>query len=410
MESLAPALSGLKIRASYGSLGNQNISTYGYLPTMKVCNSGWIYNSLVPKTEEAPGMVRATYTWEEVETVNGGLDFGFMNNRLTGSFDIYQRNTTGMLGPVEEFPAVAGATAPMQNSADLKTNGWELSMNWRDKIDKVSYNIGFNLYDSRTKVTKYKNDSGIFYDRMRNVTVKMRIGEIWGYVTDGFYTAGDFDVNGALKEGIVRINGVTSHEGDIKYKNLRDGENSINVIDTGDNTADNPGDRKIIGNSHARYQYGINGSVSWNGFDFSFLLNGTGKRDAWIGGDITFPMASQYGTSYKHQVGKVWTPENKENAFYGRIYENAGGSQGANQRISDKFLYNAAYLRVKNMTLSYTIPQNFMRPIQIQNLKVFVSGENLFTFDHLPKGIDPEILSWTYPYSRTISFGINLNL
>lgn len=414
MENYSRDVSTLKLRASYGVLGNQNISAYSYYPTMNVVNAPWIYEGNVPKTLEAPGMVRANFTWEKVESINGGFDFGFLNNRLSGSFDVYRRNTIGMLGPSVELPSVAGATAPLQNAADLKSVGWELSLSWKDRIDKVNYGIGFNLYDSRSYITRYKNDTGLFYDRNEAQSAKryrkgMEIGEIWGYIADGFYTADDFLENGSLKDGVVRINGVTSHVGDIKYKNLRDDENSVNVIDTGDGTVNNPGDRTIIGNSNARFQFGANGFVNWKGIDFSFILQGVGKRDAWIGGDITFPMASQYGTVYKHQVGKIWTEDNT-NAYYGRIYENAGSSQSANQRISDKFLYNAAYLRVKNITLSYTIPDRYLRNIYIKNLKLFVSGENLFTFDHLPTGIDPENLNWNYPYSRTISFGINLNL
>lgn len=414
MENYSRNVSTLKLRASYGVLGNQNISAYSYYPTMNVVNAPWIYEGNVPKTLEAPGMVRANFTWEKVESINGGFDFGFLNNRLSGSFDVYRRNTIGMLGPSVELPSVAGATAPLQNAADLKSVGWELSLSWKDRIDKVNYGIGFNLYDSRSYITRYKNDTGLFYDRNEAQSAKryrkgMEIGEIWGYIADGFYTADDFLENGSLKDGVVRINGVTSHVGDIKYKNLRDDENSVNVIDTGDGTVNNPGDRTIIGNSNARFQFGANGFVNWKGIDFSFILQGVGKRDAWIGGDITFPMASQYGTVYKHQVGKIWTEDNT-NAYYGRIYENAGSSQSANQRISDKFLYNAAYLRVKNITLSYTIPDRYLRNIYIKNLKLFVSGENLFTFDHLPTGIDPENLNWNYPYSRTISFGINLNL
>lgn len=414
MEKTSSFLSALKLRGSFGTLGNQNIDAYSYFPTMNVVNAPWIYSNNVPKTLEAPGMVRANFTWEKVESVNGGLDFGFLNNRLTGTFDIYRRNTIGMLGPSEEFPSVAGAKAPLQNAADLKSKGWELSLSWRDRIGKVDYGVTLNLYDSRSYITRYKNDTGLFYDRNdaqdgKRYRAGMEIGEIWGYVTDGFYTTDDFMENGALKEGVVRINGVTSHVGDIKYKNLRDDENSINVIDTGDSTVDNPGDKKIIGNSSARFQYGINGYANWNGFGLSFILQGIGKRDAWIGGDITFPMSGQYSTVYKHQLGKIWTEDNP-NAFYGRIYENAGSSQGANQRISDKFLYNAAYLRVKNITFSYTVPDKYLRAIYLRNLKAFVSGENLFTFDHLPTGIDPENLGWNYPYSRTISFGINFNL
>lgn len=414
MEKASSFLSALKLRGSYGTLGNQNIDAYSYYPTMEIENAAWLFGGNVPKTLKAPGMVRANFTWEKVESINGGVDFGVLSNRLTGTFDIYRRNTIGMLGPSEEFPAVAGAKAPLQNAADLKTKGWELSVSWRDRVGKVDYGLTFNLYDSRSYITRYKNETGLFYERNeaqddKRYRVGMEIGEIWGYVTDGFYTADDFTETGALKEGVVQINGVTSHAGDIKYKNLLDDDKSVNVIDTGDNTAENPGDRKIIGNSRARLQYALNGYANWKGFGFSFILQGVGKRDAWIGNDITFPMAGQYSTVYTHQVGQIWTEDNP-NAFYGRIYENAGSSQEANQRISDKFLYNAAYLRVKNITLSYTIPDRLLRPVYLKNLKAFVSAENLITFDHLPAGIDPENLGWKYPFSRTISFGINFNL
>ena len=407
MEKANSVLSTLKIRASYGNLGNQNIQPYSYLPTMNIFDAPWISGDIRPKTVSAPGMVRANFTWEKVESINGGIDFGFLNNQLTGSFDIYRRNTKGMLGPSEELPLVAGAGAPLQNAADLKSVGWELSMNWKDVIGAVSYELGFNLYDSRSHITKYKNDTGLIQNNLYRKG--MEIGEIWGFITDGFYTADDFDENGVLKEGVVSIRGVNSHEGDIKYKNLKDDENSVNVIDEGNHTEKNPGDRVIIGNNRPRFQYGINGNLKWKGLSFSFLLQGVGKCDAWIGGPITFPMPDQWNTVYQHQVGKIWTKDNP-NAFYGRIYENAGSSQSANQRVSDKFLYNANYLRVKNLTFSYTFPRQWMQAMKIQNLTAFVSGENLFTFDHLPKGVDPENLNWSYPYSKTISFGINFNL
>lgn len=411
MKQAGRVLSTLKLRGSYGTLGNQNINNYGYMPTMEAVRADWLMSGTQPRTLNAPGMVRANYTWEKVTTVNGGLDFGFLNNKLTGVFEIYRRNTIGMLGPGEDLPGVAGATAPLQNAADMKTNGWEVSLHWRDRIGYVNYGVGFNLYDSRSVITKYKNDNKTLTtaDDSDLYYTGKKIGEIWGYLTDGFYTADDFEANGALKKGVVSINGVTSHPGDIKYKNLRDDETHTNQISSGENTYDNPGDKTVIGNSRPRMQYGANGFVDWKGFNFSFILQGVGKCDAWIGGAITFPMSSQYGTVYKHQVGKIWT-ENNPGAFYGRIYENAGSSQEANQYKSDKFLYNAAYLRVKNITLSYTVPQKFTQRFALKAVKLFVSGEDLFTFDHLPSGVDPEDIKWTYPHSKTYSFGINLTL
>lgn len=399
--------SNLKLRGSYGVLGNQNVGNYGYYASMNVVDANWIFNGNIPKTEVDPAMIRATYTWEKVKTINGGIDFGLLKNRLTGSLDMYRRITTGMLGPSEEFPAVAGAVAPTQNSANMKTNGWELAMNWKDNVGSLNYGIGFNLYDARSYITKYKNEtkslSAAYYEGQE-------LGEIWGYVTDGFYTADDFQSSGAFKDGVVQINGVSSHVGDIKYKNLMDDESSTNVIDNGDNTVANPGDRKVIGNNKSRFQYGINGFADYKGFGLSFILQGVGKRDYWMGGNIIFPMSDQYGTVYADQVGKIWTEDNVDNAYFGRIYENAGSSQGANQRTQTKFLCDASYLRVKNITLSYRLPQSWLNMIQLKNLKVFVSGENLFTIDQLPAGIDPESMGWTYPHYRTVSFGINLNL
>ncbi|MGJ7029602.1 TonB-dependent receptor [Niabella hirudinis] len=402
---LSSSVQTFKLRASLGELGNQNVSNYGFLPTMAPYDAAWIYGGITPKTLRPPGMVRANYTWEKVRTLNGGVDIGILQNRLTASFDIYKRLTLGMLAPGMDFPAVAGAKAPYQNAADLKTNGWELTMNWTDKAGDFNYGLGFNVYDSRTVITKYKNETKLlsapFYEGEQ-------IGEIWGYVTDGFYTADDFNENGTLKEGVVSINGVISHEGDIKYKNLRDGTNSVNRIDQGDNTLSNPGDRKIIGNDSPRFSYGVNGFAGWKGINLSFMLQGVAKRDAWIGGDIMFPHAGQFSTFYAHELN-YWTPTNT-NAWYGRIYQNAQESHGANQRVQTRFLQSAAYMRVKNITLSYTLPAHLITKGHLKNVKVFYSGENLFTFSKLIEGIDPESLGWEYPHFVTHAFGINIGL
>lgn len=407
MTDIEKTLSNLKLRASYGSLGNQNVSNYGFLPSLPITTSNWIYDGLLPQTLGNLPMVRATFTWEQVNTLNGGIDFGFFNNSLSGSFDIYQRRTIGMLGPAEQLPAVAGATAPNQNAADLKTNGWEFSLNWKKRTGAFKYGIGFNIFDSRSHITKYKNEtkllSSAYYEGQE-------IGEIWGYVTDGFYTENDFTDTGALQPGVVSINGVTSHVGDIKFKNLADSETSINVIDQGDDTVEYSGDRTVIGNSSSRYQFGVNGHAEFKQFGMSFILQGIAKRDAWIGGNIIFPMSDQFGTVYDNQVGKIWTPTNVENAYYGRIYENAGSSQSSNQRVSDKFLSNAAYLRIKNISINYNVPEKVVQKLHMKSIKLFFSGENLFTFDDLAPGIDPENLSWTNPFYRTFSFGLNLNL
>lgn len=403
-EPLESVFSSLKLRGSLGKLGNQNIGNYGFLATMNPKNANWINNGQQPTTLTTPGLVRSNYTWEVVETLNGGVDFGILKDRLTGTFEIYRRNTTGMLAPGLDLPEVAGAEAPLQNAADLRTTGWELSLQWKGGAKDLDYGLGLVLYDSKAVITKYRNENKVlgadtFYEGME-------LGEIWGYVTDGFYTSDDFKPDGTLKDDVVGINGVISHEGDIKFKNLMDSEGSINIIDVGDNTLDNPGDRKVIGNSRGRYQYGFNGHLNYKNFGLSFLLQGEAKRDAWIGGDIMFPHSGTFSTLFSNQLD-YWTPDN-QNAYYGRIYQNAQEAHGVNQRVQTKFLQDASYLRVKNITLGYNLPQNLIEKLGISEARIFYSGENLFTFSNLISNVDPENLKWEYPYFRTSSIGLNV--
>ena len=329
-------------------------------------------------------------------------------------FDWYRRDTKGMLAPGSELPGVLGASAPLQNTADLRSKGWEISVDWNDQIGKVKYSIGFNLYDAKTKITKYNNETGLFgKDKNDNETyrVGMELGEIWGYVTDRLYTVDDFDADGKLKPGIAKVEGYNPNPGDILYKDL-DGND---IINSGTSTTKDPGDRKIIGNNTRRYQYGIHGSASWNGFSLSFLLQGVGKRDLWVMNDLFYPHYDAWTTVYDSQLN-YWTPENT-NSYFPRIYEKAAGNTNANTRVQTRYLQDGSYLSIRNITLSYNFPSKWMSKIGVNNLAVFFSGENLYTFDHLPKGLDPERSvtddlgqrGFTYPYMRQYSFGINLS-
>ncbi len=382
----------------------------------------WIVNGDKPVTIKAPGLVSDNFTWETVETLDFGVDIALLNNRLRGTFDWYQRDTKDMLAPGLELPALVGASAPLQNVADLRTKGWELSLNWRDKIGNWGYNVGFNLYDSRTTVTKYDNESFVLQNSNgeNNYYTGYEIGTIWGYVTDGYYTVDDFEDTNTwkLKEGVTSINAVNPRPGDIKFKNLRDDDDSVNRIDAGDGTLMNPGDRQIIGNNKIRLQYGINLGVNYKGFDLNVLLQGVGKRDVWISDARRWSFASgQFGQIFDDQLD-YWKPIDPDNgnwnpvnpdAEYFRIY-NQRENSGSNTRAQTKYLLNGAYLRVKNITFSYTFPKTWMDVIHLNALKAFVSCENLHTFSSLPKGYDPERLSWGYPFYRTVSFGINVTL
>ena len=249
----------------------------------------------------------------------------------------------------------------------------------------------------------------------------MELGEIWGYVFDGFYSVDDFVDTSSwkLKDGVTIPNGYNPRPGDVKFKNLRDDEKGENIIYDGNNTVENPGDRKIIGNSTPRYLYGITLGVDYAGFDLHVFLQGTAKRDAWLANTLTFPLYSDFKFIPLYEgLNNYWRPVDAEagdytcanpNAEYPRIYGNYG-NQGSNYRTSDRYLSDASYLRIKNVTLSYSFPKSWIQRFTLSQLKAFVSIENLATFTSLTKGIDPETLSWNYPAFRTVSFGINVTL
>ncbi|MCH5318188.1 MAG: TonB-dependent receptor [Paramuribaculum sp.] len=424
MEGTRTWLNELKPRVSWGKIGNQAISPYGFVAQMGIGPSNvWLDGGQRVQVITPPGLVRGNYTWETVTSFNVGLDFNMFNYRLQGSFEWYRRMTTGMLAAGAEIPALVGASAPTQNVADMRNDGWELSMRWQDIVGDWKYRIGFNLYDHNSKITKFNNVSGsISVNKVGEIPLRY---QIWGFQSDGYYTIDDFDLELAkqdtwvLKDGVTSVQGVTVRPGDMKYKDL-DGDG---IITYGASTYENSGDYKMIGNNLPRYEFGVNGGLTWKGIDFDFMLQGVGKRDYWIGSDMIFPFAAAgsdgvFRAIYYNQLD-YWKPISTDpnspdyyvaqnpNASLPRVY-GGGGNAGYNARVSDKYLQNAAYMRIKNITVGYTFPQKWMKKIYVQNLRVYGSVENLHTFTSLPKGIDPENLSWTYPFYRTWSIGASI--
>lgn len=429
MEKALDYVSDLKLRASWGQIGNQNIGNYGYYSTMQpVGNSNyWLKDGEFITYISTPGLVSNSFTWETVETLDIGFDAFMFNSRLQVTFDWYQRTTRDMLIAGIQLPAVVGTSAPMRNAADMRTRGWEIAVNWRDQIGDWKYNVGFNLYDYKSKITKYSNNEDKLLSQ--NYYEGKTLGEIWGYVSDGFYTIDDFDGPGTwqLKDGVASLDGYNPRPGDEKFVNLND-DRGTNEINSGLNTVDSPGDQKVIGNSTPRYNFGVNLGVSYKGFSLSAILQGTAKRDVWIGGMSLFPFggsAKAYypvfynQTDYWEPMGscdgqytendrEYWVAKNPDASLY-RLYSNMQ-NHGSNQRASTKYLQNGAYMRLKNITLAYTFPKALISKVSLSALKVFVSAENLATISSLPKGYDPERLSWGYPFYRTLSFGLNVTL
>ena len=413
-EPLSKVVDNLKLRASVGALGNQ--ITNGYHDYMSILSGKVLTNYMMDgKMVNALNIpsLPSVVTWEKVVTKDLGLDWSLFNNRLMGTFDFYVRDTKDMVRSVT-LPAVLGTSGGKENIADMRTTGWELELTWKDRIKNVlgspmDYSLTVGLSDYQAEITKYDNPNGSLAGGMYYEGQKL--GEIWGYVTDRLYTVDDFDADGKLKAGIPKVEGYNPNPGDILYKDLDDND----IINGGTSTTKDPGDRKIIGNSTRRYQYGIHGGANWKGVSLSFLLQGVGKRDLWIMNDLFYPHYDAWTTVYDTQLN-YWTPE-RTDSYFPRLYEKAAGNTAANTRIQTRYLQDGSYLSIRNITLSYNFPSKWMTKIGVNNLAVFFSGENLYTFDHLPKGLDPERSvtddlgqrGFTYPYMRQYSFGINLS-
>jgi hypothetical protein len=349
-----------------------------------------------------------------------GVDVSLLNHRLNGSFDVYREATLGMLVNGVSLPATLGTIPPKQNRANLRVDGWDMNFTWRDEIGKdFSYSIGFNLTGRQPAlITKYNNPAKLLNDYYEGE----RINEIWGYKTVGYFTAGDFahgaldnnqmnnrsvQANRGLNPGIAGFQGVYQNPGDIRFADL----NGDTVINTGANTVSNPGDRTIIGNSTRRLQYGITGSIAYKGFDLSFFIQGIGNRDVWISNQVFWPYLDQFAGIFTHQLN-YWTVNNP-NGYYPRMYANASGNTATSRNVQTKYLSNGAYLRVKSLAVGYTLPRIWTERLRLNRARLFFSGENLFTMDHLPAGLDAESTDLgtggIYPFLKKISFGLNVS-
>lgn len=310
-EPINDVIGTLKLRASYGSLGNQNTTNwYQTYQTMSVgsSNGTWLMNGKMPNTATAPGLVSTSLTWETIETYNIGLDWGLFNNRLTGSFDYYIRNTKDMVGYAPELPAILGTDVPVTNNTDLRTSGWELSIGWNDRLNNgLVYSAKFNLSDARTKITRYPNNPT---NAISTYIEGRYINEIWGYETVGLAkTDEEMQAHLAtLTNGGQDALGSDWTAGDIMYADL----NGDGKISGGAGTLNDSGDMKVIGNSTPRFLFGLDLNASWKGFDLRVFFQGVMKRDYWQGSTYLFGAASsgQWWATGLSQVSDYFRDEN----------------------------------------------------------------------------------------------------
>lgn len=420
MASASSWLSNLKLRGSYGLLGNQaGAALYTFASTMSL-NGGlgnYIFSDGRHIFTKAPGVIDPATTWEKVESKNIGLDFGFFGNSLTGTFDVFQRDTKDMLGPGLDFPDFFGATAPQTNNARMRNRGWELALNYRGSIGKdIQYNIGGSLSDATSEVTDYANPTGT--NPAGNWYTGKKVGEIWGYRADGLIQT-EAEAEEYNKLDLSYLSGKPWTPGDVKYRDL----NGDGKVNRGNNNLSDMGDMTIIGNTTPRYQYTFNGSISWKGLSLSMMFQGVAKRD-WAPNGVYFWGCGPYAqvTVFKEHLD-YWTPENP-NAYYPKPYIHSAGGVGPfrnkTSQTSDRYLQSAAYCRLKNLTLSYDIPSAWSQKVGLQKVQVFFSGENLLTFTNLKGMFDPEAIftatgysdegGKNYPMNKVVSFGLIVNL
>lgn len=422
---LSEYVDNLKLRASFGSLGNQNVSSYyTYMRLISLSNfAGYSFGegSSMAKYATLSAPVSSDLTWETAQQWDFGFDLTMLKNRLNVTVDGYVRNTLNMLTDGIELPAVYGASVPDMNTADLQTKGYEISVSWRDQFQlasrPVEYSLGFNVSNYKSYITKYDNKDKTF---AKDYYEGMRLGEIWGFVTDGLFQSTEEAQAYASEVDLSYINNrVTGgwQAGDLKFLDL----NGNKKLDIGSNTVNDPGDRKILGNSLPSLSYGINASLRWFGVDVSVFFQGTGNHYWYPTGQaMQFwgPFSYPYLTYLQKDFLKdVWAEDNPD-AYFTRPMAYSATS-GPLSLVNDRYLQNIRYMRFKNLTVGYTIPTALTKKIGVDQLRVYFSGENLCYWSPLKKHtkyIDPEAAidrddaynNAYYPWQKTFMFGVDV--
>lgn len=421
-EPIKPVISNLKLRMSVGSLGNQVTDGYSnpyypYIRTAEIKQSNLINyimdnNYFYYAQLNAP--VSGSLTWETVVTKNIGLDFGFFNNKLTATLDLYQRNTKDMLAASLTLPNVYGYAAPLENNGQLRTRGYEIALTWNDRFmlkgKPFNYGVSVSLADSKSKLIKFAgNETKVLGSNYEG----MEWGEIWGYHIEGIYQSNQEVTNRGVDQSFISSR-FTNAAGDLIFADIDENKN----INNGKGTLDDHGDLVKIGNSLPRYHYGLSANAAWNGFDFSIFLQGIGKQNFYPSTEnFAFwgPFSRVYTSFIPADFGnKVWSTDNP-NSYFPRAAGEIARNGGVLTKVNDRYLQNLAYCRLKNLTIGYTLPRFLTNKVKIEKARIYFSGENLLTTSKLDSNyLDPEQVSGkrgsgnVYPYSKTFAFGLDV--
>lgn len=402
-ESLRSVANTAKIRASYAVLGDQSaVGYYPFFPSMSTTaptSTNWFFAGGREAYVVNPGLVNSDLTWITTATLDFGFDVAALNNRLNVSFDWYKRMGKNYVGPSIKLPAILGTSMPNTNDSEIQTTGWEVSIGWKDHVQDLNYSVNFVLSDYMGKVTKYNNPTGLITTWYEG----RKMGEIWGYETYGLFQSAD-EVASAPSQKKISANW---YPGDVRYVD----QNGDNEINWGKNTLDDHGDKKIIGNSTPRFQFGLNMKAEYKGFDLGVFFQGVMKRDSWISSNMFWGLVDgQWQSCVLTSHLDRWTEETPD-GYFPRYYLSGSGSK--NMQVQTGYMQNAAYVRLKNVQLGYSLPKSIISKIKFERVKVFVSVDNLATISSMPAGIDPEFSASdgkVYPLQRTWSLGVNLAL
>ncbi len=441
-----------KLRASYGKLGNQSVDYYGYIASMSAAAGRYIIDGVIPQRINPPGLVSSNYTWEDVSTLNFGIDLGIFDDRLVAGFDIFKRTTEGMLTLGKELPDVLGASEPLENAADLETKGWDLSLEYRNSTGlfgkKLNFNIKGVLSDSRSFITRFDNPDR----RLTQFYEGMELGEIWGLQSDGLFQSQN-EIESLDETEVIPWGALSIVPGWPKYVD----QNGDGKISKGSLTVDDPGDLKVIGNFMPRYQFGLDLSFDWAGFDMSVFFQGIGKRDyypqdylywsffqqPYEGGSVnaldfyrpTDDSPAQMAKHSQAYIAQGLASANTDARF--PILQAWLADRNLGERIDEAaglaipqsgYLLNSAYLRVKNLTIGYTLPSALTERVNISRLRVFITAENLAEWSGVTDYFDPEAITdaassrfnpavsvgrglgsgYAYPFQRRFAAGLNI--
>ena len=389
-------ITNLKLRASWGQLGNQNIGNYPFASTITL-GVDYLFGGTPNSGAAQTALANKDITWETTETTNIGLDLGMFANRFTLSAEYYVRNTRDILLQLP-VPQTIGLAAPFQNAGKVRNTGWDLALGWQDEVGDFRYGINMNVSDVKNEVVDLLG-AGPFISGNSIIQEGDPINALFGFQSDGYFQNQEDVDNAPTQFGALA-------PGDIRYTNqLTVDTNGDGIPDQADEVI-NADDRVIIGDPFPRMTYGLNLFAGFKGFDLTVFFQGVGQRDLLLRGDAVW--AFQNAGKIQEWHLDYWTPDNP-NASHPRLVATTSHN---NYETSDFWVWNAAYLRLRNLTFGYTFPQTVMDNIFVDNLRVYFSGQNLLTVDNMAPGWDPEIPNNTtgalYPITKVFTFGVDV--